>query len=227
MKTYAFICTRSKELSEVTSKLVSYLSRAAVDVKLIINQDSIFSGYQKALEVTNPDDEDTIIMCHDDIEFLDPPEVFTGNLLATQIPEIGFIGVAGTTHLKEDAVWWNKDMWKAGKHRGFIKHIDKITENPYDTNYGPPGQVVVLDGVFLAAKAKVLRKVGLEKPSYFEGDWDFYDIHYTSKALKKKYINHVVPISLIHHSSGDVNGRDSWHKNREAFIKKNRLPLIC
>ena len=52
--------------------------------------------------------------------------------------------------------------------------------------YGKPDQVVCMDGLFLAASGKVLREIGLDKPEYFEGDWDFYDIHYTVSAHKKR-----------------------------------------
>ena len=34
-----------------------------------------------------------------------------------------------------------------------------------------------------------------------------------------------VDIKIIHHSLGELVGRDSWHKNREAFISKTELPL--
>ena len=97
---------------------------------------------------------------------------------------------------------------------------------PYPTFYGPYDNVAVLDGLFLAAKAKNLKTVGLEKPQYFEGEWDFYDIHYTTTALKHGMKNRAVPIPMIHHSSGQLVGRDSWHKNRQAFINNNTLPII-
>ena len=66
----------------------------------------------------------------------------------------------------------------------------------------------------------------MEKPEYFEGDWDFYDLHYTSKAHNLNLENHTIPIKIIHHSAGEIVGRDSWHKNREAFIRNTELPLM-
>jgi len=83
----------------------------------------------------------------------------------------------------------------------------------------------VLDGLFLAARAKVIRDIGLQKPEYFEGEWDFYDIHYTSKAFLQGYINKVLDMNILHNSRGELVGRDSWHKNRLAFIEKTDLPL--
>ena len=83
-----------------------------------------------------------------------------------------------------------------------------------------------MDGLFLAARGEVLREVGLDKPEYFEGGWDFYDIHYTITAHEKKYHNRVLPINILHNSKGELVGRDSWHKNRQAFIDRTNLPII-
>ena len=85
--------------------------------------------------------------------------------------------------------------------------------------------MAVLDGLFLAAKRRVLDDIKLSKPEYFEGEWDFYDIHYTSQAFLKGYTNKVMDINILHNSIGELVGRDSWHKNREAFIANNQFPI--
>ena len=84
--------------------------------------------------------------------------------------------------------------------------------------------MVVLDGLFLAASAKTLRKVGLEKPDYLIGDWDFYDLHYTFTAFKKGLTNVTVNLKIAHLSAGDLVGREGWEENRQAFIKEHELP---
>ena len=222
---YAFICTRSKELNETTKRLSSYLSRANINTKFLVNQKSIFEGYSKAFKKFDIQDNDIVIMCHDDVEILTDPEVFKDIIVNTCLRvDTGFVGVAGTTHLSEDAIWWNQNFWRQGKHRGHVYHgKDILTAD--STYYGSPGQVVCMDGLFLAASGKVLREVGLGKPEYFEGGWDFYDIHYTVTAHKKKYKNLIAPISILHNSKGELVGRDSWHKNRQAFIERINLPL--
>ena len=72
---------------------------------------------------------------------------------------------------------------------------------------------------------KALKQLDLTKPEYFEGEWDFYDIHYTIQAHKKGLYNTVEPIFLLHRSIGELAGRDSWHKNRIAFINVTQLPI--
>lgn len=227
MDIHAFICTREKCPTITRNKLTHYLSRAEVQIKLLVGQDSIFSGYKKAFELANPRPTDTIILCHDDIEILSDIEIFK-NALETHLSQhnAGFAGIAGTTYLDNDAIWWDHSRWKAGLHRGHVFHGKSNYE--YDnTYYGPPDRVVAMDGLFLAAKAKTLSKIGLDKPEYFEGDWDFYDIHYTMKAHQMGLINKVVPIMVLHNSFGELAGRESWHKNREAFIKNTELPIKC
>ena len=190
-----------------------------------MGQKSIFEGYANAFNKYDIQDTDVVIMCHDDIEILTDPEVFTDIIVDTCLrTDAGFAGVAGTTVLAPDAVWWNHEVWKRGLHRGHVYH-GKDIKNADSTYYGNPGQVVCMDGLFLAGSGKLIKEVGLDKPEYFEGDWDFYDIHYTVTAHKKGYKNRVVPITVLHNSMGELVGRDSWHKNRKAFIERTNLPL--
>ena len=226
MKITAIICTRdSKDITKTTDKLLKFYVSCGIGVVLMSGAKSLFSAYKLAFEKINPDNEDAVIFCHDDIEIRETPENFVQKLTEIlNLPETGFVGPAGTAFLGKNAVWWDQDVWVAGKHHGKVLHINPQGRE-YVTFYGKPDDVVVLDGLFLAAKAKTIREVGLQKPEYFEGEWDFYDIHYTSQAFLKGYTNKVLNIEILHNSRGELVGRDSWHKNREAFIKHTKLPL--
>tara|TARA_R110000751_G_scaffold4287_1_gene21026 strand:+ start:6739 stop:7422 length:684 start_codon:yes stop_codon:yes gene_type:complete len=225
MKIYAFICTRQEALPNYTQKLVSYLSRCKIEVNLLVNKESIFDAYKEAVDNTLITDDDVVIFCHDDIEIImDPQQFITVLIKASKRSNSGFFGVAGTSHLGETAVWWDRGAWEAGKHRGLVLHGTSIIDSDY-TYYGSPGRVVCLDGVFLGISGKSLKTLDLTKPDYFEGEWDFYDIHYTAQAYKKGLYNTVEPIFILHRSKGELVGRDSWHKNRTAFVEANRLPM--
>lgn len=227
MNVNAVICTRSREdISPTTHATINYFSDLGIRVWLMCNQRSIFSAYETAFKKAEPDPEDLFIFCHDDIEIHEPKEDFLDKLIQeTESSDVGFVGPAGTTDLGKDAVWWDREKWRAGKHRGRVFHVHPDQIHPVDTLYGFPGEVVVLDGLFLAARAGTISQIGLNKPEYFEGEWDFYDIHYTSKAFLEGFTNKAVDIKIIHHSLGELAGRESWHKNREAFISKTELPL--
>jgi len=226
MKIFCIICTRSNDLNNVTKKLLDTLSSFSIHTKLLVNQKSIFEAYDKGLKSCDANPEDIVIFCHDDVLIFDEKEVFLTKLLKCQHNNVGIIGPAGTTYLGQDAVWWNHANWAKGKHKGLVYHVTEDGKlNP--TEYGPSGKVVALDGLFLAARKEVWDAIGLEKPEYFEGNWDFYDIHYTTKSHLLGYNNYALGFKIIHQSSGEVAGRDSWHKNREAFINNTKLPLTC
>ena len=222
MKIFSITCTRDKNLSEGAKALFSTLSSYGVHVKVLANQTSIFEAYKKGLEACDAGPDDIIIFCHDDIEILSSKAEFVGSLSQAVAQTVGIIGLAGTTELGENAVWWDQTKWREGKHRGRVLHREPQV---HSTEYGACGRVVAMDGLFLAARRAVWEMVGLEKPKHFKGDWDFYDIHYTTRAHLLGYNNYTVPIEVIHDSSGELVGRDSWHLNREAFINNTKLPL--
>lgn len=227
MRIHAIVCTRSREdISETTDALLTFLSRCSANILLVSGAKSLFSAYQKAYNAANPAPEDIIIFCHDDILIREKPEVFIDKL-KTSLAEAstGFVGAAGTMCLGRNAVWWDLDQWKGRMHRGRVLHLHPETNSEYETYYGAPGDVAVLDGLFLAAKPKVIEDVGLQKPEYFSGEWDFYDLHYTSQAFLKGYTNKVIPLKILHNSRGELVGRDGWEANRAAFIANNTLPL--
>lgn len=225
MNIYAVICTRSTQVNRVTDNLVKYLASCNIKVFLLANQSSIFDAYESGYIAANPNPDDIMIFCHDDIEIREKPEDFVQKIVSNlQKENTGFIGPAGTTVLTENAVWWDQNQWKMGNHRGFVKHINPQMKE-YDTIYGPEGPVVALDGLFLACKAHLAHEVGLQKPDYLKGEWDFYDIHYTTTAHKAGYVNRAFHMNILHASRGELVGRDSWHQNREAFISQNQFPL--
>ena len=192
---------------------------------MLIGKESIFEAYREGVNNILLNDEDIVIFCHDDIEIIMDPQQFINVLVkASRRPKQGFFGPAGTTILTQNAVWWDHNEWQSGKHKGFVMHGKNLSTSEY-TYYGNPGKVVCLDGLFLAIQGKTLKSIDLAKPDYFDGDWDFYDIHYTTQAHKKGFYNRVEPIFMLHHSRGELAGRDSWHKNRVAFIENNQLPM--
>lgn len=226
MNIYAYICTRSiEEMTETTDKLVSFLAECKIQSFILPKASSIFIAYSYAYAHTKPSSEDIVIMCHDDITIREDPKKFVSKLKKLLKKEdTGFIGPAGTAELGPEAIWWDQGRWAQKKHHGKVYHLDPNGKE-YETLYGPPSDVAVLDGLFLATTGKVIEEVGLEKPEYFSGEWDFYDLHYTSKALSLGYKNRILDINILHNSRGELVGRDSWHDNRASFIKNTKLPL--
>ena len=227
MSIYAIIPTRDTEnLTHTTKDLLTYYEKCDITTVLVEGGTSIFETYETEFNKLELEDTDICIFCHDDIAILDKPSRFVWNLKKYHMKEgMGFVGAAGTRYLSENAIWWDQEMWKMGMHSGSVKHFTEEGEM-FTTTYGPPTTVAILDGLFLSASGKVIREVGLAKPDWLTGDWDFYDIYYTSRAHLMGMDNAVMPIDIIHRSRGELAGRMSWHENRQAFINNVKLPLV-
>ena len=135
MKIYTVLCTRDKKFPKITHDLLKYFLSCKIDVTIIPGASSIFLAYSsfvKSLE--NEPNNSAIIFCHDDIMIHDSPEDFTKKL-TTALGEdnAGFVGVAGTTYLSENATWWDWDLHQMGKHRGRVRHFTE-SGKPYVTS---------------------------------------------------------------------------------------------
>ena len=110
-----------------------------------LNEKSIFEAYDKAIKTCESNglsDDDILIFCHDDIEVWDDPKLFKQSLIETlNRKNTGFVGVAGTTLLPNDCVWWDMKRRQAGLHRGFVFQGES-RDNYYPNFFGPNGPVV-------------------------------------------------------------------------------------
>jgi|ETNvirenome_6_85_1030632.scaffolds.fasta_scaffold00393_16 hypothetical protein len=226
MKKIAFIPSRE---NLPPPHLSEYLQNAGWQVCLLSGYSSIFEAYSDAITLHDIKAKDKVIMCHDDIDIMTDKKYF--NMFIDEKldnSDTGFVGVAGTCLLKHSGVWWeglNQPPGHLNPLSGLVYHGKPGTMR--ETYYGTCGQVSVLDGVFLATTGRVLHTISLKKPKFFTGDWDFYDIFYTAQTYLKDLKNYTIPISLIHNSPGDTRGRDSWHENKNAFIRhfSDKLPF--
>jgi hypothetical protein len=209
--------------------LSEYFKDAGWKVAVMAGCESIFEAYDSAITKHNIKSNDTVILCHDDISVLTNKSVFN-EIIEENLKEnnVGFLGIAGTRILRESCVWWEGlGDYATGHLAGMVYHGTSHT-NMQETYYGPTGEVVVMDGVFLVCKGRTLFNINTKKPSYFSGNWDFYDISYTLQAHFKGFKNKVVPIQIFHKSMGDTSNKASWHVNRQALIDRlgDKLPVF-
>lgn len=222
---YSIICSRKDKPPVNFNNLLKYFKDANVECRVAYDQEGIFQGYQKTVKELNANDDDIIILCHDDIQIFSDRDQFV-NTLQDELNKanVGFVGVAGTTNLTTNAMWWDPNLRQQGYHRGFVFQGDN-PRNLSPNYFGPHGNVVVLDGLFLATKKRVLDVIGMEKPKEYPNGWDFYDLYYTLTAYERGFTNKTVPIILTHYSDGFM--RPTWDENRKEFRKMFRLPVRC
>ena len=222
---YFSVCSRKNKQPKSFQKLIDYCNQyESFNIKVCYDSASIYEGHNQNLksfkELNDIEDEDIIVMCHDDLEIITQPNDLLAYLGKARKPGVGFLGVAGACHMPQDGAWWNSRH--TGNARGFV--FQGVTKETMTPNYfGKSGQVVVLDGCFLAASYETIKKVGLEEPGYLKTGWDFYDIHLTYKAYLDGYANYTVPIIVMHESSGQM--REGWYEARKRFMAHHAATL--
>jgi hypothetical protein len=214
----------NKELAFLKKSLENISNNQVI---FLYNKDSIFDCFENAEKYIKEnyiylDEDDTLIFCHDDIILLSDSKINDKELDRLNANDnIGFLGIAGTSKLSSQAVWWREKGFLQGK--AYHKADGGMFCSLYgDKLYNP---LVAMDGVFLAIKVKNLRKLNLKKPDTFVGKWDFYDIYYTIQAHFLGLCNYAMDISILHYSLGFP--RNEWELNKNAFIEmyKDKFPI--
>jgi len=228
---YFSICSRLGKQPKSLSKLINYCNtNESTRIHISYDSTSIYEGHKHNInffKTLNLEDKDIIVLCHDDIDIISNHTKLLQYLSVCRKPGVGFVGLAGGCYIPQDGMWWNTR--KTGSARGFVFQGSN-PETMVPNYFGKAGQVVVLDGCFLACTYENLKKIGLDEPDYLDTGWDFYDIHMTYKAHLDGFSNYVVPIIAMHESSGIM--RDGWYTAKEKFMRHHastinysRLPV--
>lgn len=183
------------------------------------NQFSLPQIYNTAVREYS-DEKSIIVFCHNDITIRTKN---WGRLLLTKFNSTDFdiIGVAGSTYLADNGIWWTD----GSKMCGVVEHTDGI--NTWVNEYSKPrpgviSPVVLVDGLFIAVNYDNI-----------ENNWDeefngfhFYDLSFCiPNYLNGCNIGVTTDIRILHQSIGMVN--DQWEQNRQQFVEKykNELPI--
>ena len=157
------------------------------------------------------------MFCHDDVWLGDQP-------LAPQITDalqqFDLIGVAGNSRIAPGhSTWWLQPDGRTWDHPhllGEIRHGDPGASEPI--RFGAsPAPAMLLDGVFLAARAGTLQAAGVRFDPAFP--FHFYDLDLCRSALAAGLRLGVWPLPLIHASPGAAGSTD-WQLGLECYRRK-------
>jgi len=174
------------------------------------------------LGIKEHDNENTImVFCHNDILFRTKN---WGKMLLTKFNSSDFdiIGVAGTTVLADNGIWWSDRSAMCG----VVEHTDgqRVWVNEYATpKAGYTKPVVLVDGLFIAADcSKIVHGWDEELKGFHLYDLGFCVPNY----LDGCEIGVTTDIRILHQSIGMTN--DQWETNRKQFVEKykDELPII-
>lgn len=151
---------------------------------------------------------DIVLFIHDDLVL---SKSFDYKLYtAFEQSDYGILGIAGTTNISKNGIWWQNKAMMCGKV--WHKHNGKIHVNEYSPEKPDVQQVACIDGLFIGVNRQRI-EVGFDER--FEG-FHFYDIPFCIlNSLKNVKIGVLSGLKVIHNSIGEVN--ESWHNNRAQF----------
>jgi hypothetical protein len=204
MKKLAVIATRTTEEEQsnpdtTVGKLNQFLVSAGWCVTFVQNANSMFEAHKAGTQ--GVEDEDFVILCHDDIEILLDEDRFN-DLISSHLNDekVGFVGVAGSSKIGTE-IGWFQCARAYGSGSGACYHGKTVPEM-FLTFFGPAGKVVALDGVFLAASGKTINSIKVAKPVDIKSTWDWYDFFYCVQAHMKGKENRTIPLPIRHESGG-------------------------
>lgn len=211
----AIIPTRKKPYRKSLTELIQYFNSLGIDVDIKVGFPSVLSAVKDGLSKLSPND--IVIICHDDIVIQDRHLV--ERLEEKLIPGVGYVGIAGSTALTDVAIWWENKQFMSGS----LYHVDE--RGLHLAYYGPCKDVVVLDGVFLACRARTLLETIEACP---DTGFDYYDISLTFAAYAKGLTNKTFTLNLIHSSGGYRMFEERFEKSKQIFLNRfgNQLPVI-
>jgi hypothetical protein len=190
------------------------------------NEKSLAEVYNSFIKLNNENFEtlpyhlNTIyVLCHNDILFKTKN---WGKILLSKFntSNYGIIGVAGSTFIPENGIWWG-DFSKA---YGIVEHTDNL--NDWTTMFSKPinniQSVVTIDGVFMAIDVEKIKCTFDEE----FGKFHYYDLNFClNNYIEGVDIGVITDIRILHKSVGETN--NEWEENRVKFIKKfgDYLPI--
>jgi GT2 family glycosyltransferase len=175
-----------------------------------INEYSLTEIYNIGL---NNSKNEIVLFIHNDIKFETDN---WGRILLSKFnnTDYSILGLAGTTDIDSDGMWWSD----RNKMIGIVNHSDKGKkwESKYSNSYGKEIiETCLVDGLFIAANKNTIYKQFNES---FKG-FHYYDITFCiDNYLNGCKIGVIFDIRVTHYSIGQTN--NDWERNRLKFTSK-------
>lgn len=215
-------CTRlSQEAFEREALLARSLARVREFTPIVIavgyeNRGPLADAYNRALDLAAPDD--TLAFVHDDV-WID--DWYVAHRIEAALGAFDVVGVAGCrTRAPRQRSWLVADATDAQREAtlsGGVFHGTRESSVP--SRFGAsPERVVLLDGVFLAARARTLRDAGVRFDPRFR--FHFYDADFCRSCEKAGLRMGTWPIALTHASYGQGGVGPDWDEAYRLYLEK-------
>jgi hypothetical protein len=179
----------------------------------------MFSKYNYGLKMLKEklNDDDVVCFVHEDVRILDDHFESKAQMVFDNCPDIGILGVYGTTEFTEGGGWWMTD--RKLNCRGHIMQDKPELSEPFHMTEGHIGfydDLVSVDGCCFFMRGKIAQNYSFDDFTY--DGYHFYDVDCCFSVLEMGYKISVADILIEHASEGPLP--DSWHQNRMKFLEK-------
>ena len=233
MKKIYIVSATSKQNKEDTliwesiKKLIDCNIIGENDYEIVVgNHEGLATLYNKYL--TPEHINDYVIFVHDDVTIEDinlKEKLIQGFSVS---PILGVAGCDSPLHLNRPPLWHllgDKEHLK-GEVSHYITLENDVGNDPLapsmTTQFGVPwGNVVLLDGVFIAVDVEKIFEV-LKFDESCPAKFHFYDLNFCAEAASKQIGMRVTTIRIIHKSHGLEHLTDDWTSGAEYFMQKIR-----
>ena len=214
-------CSQSNTEAELRQKYGKYhilnsanLNNAGITIKYG-NKSSLPKVYNNY--ITKFDSETVLVLAHDDVCITDNNWI---EKLDRDLRKYDVVGLAGGSdaRITEPCLW--HIMCPRDTLKGRVSHVYEGTNDTFVTHFGNQGRVLILDGLFLAFKAKTL----LDAEAWFDETnpciAHFYDIDFSLTCNKKKLKLGTTDIDVVHNSHGLKRYTEEWLSGQAWFKQK-------
>jgi Flp pilus assembly protein TadD len=174
---------------------------------------SLAEAYNRGIAASKGD---VVLLSHDDVDIL--ASDFAQRLLG-HLSSFDVVGVIGATDLSGPTWRWSGHPYL----RGWITHRAPREDNWYAAVVDPnpvSGEVVVLDGVFFAARRAVCEAIPFDEQT-FDG-FHLYDVDWSYRAAQAGYrLAAAGDLLVVHASRGRFDG--VWTSYADKFCAKHSL----
>jgi GT2 family glycosyltransferase len=186
-------------------------ANVAHEIVSIRNVHSLAEAYNEAVAHSAAE---IVLLSHDDIDVLAPDFAWR---LSRQLCHVDAVGVIGSTRMDGPAVGWSGHPHL----RGWITH-----HAPADATWSVDvldprevgGEIVILDGVLLAARREVFTAVPFDAET-FDG-FHLYDIDWSYRASRAGFRLGVAGELLVVHASRGAYDA-AWQRYADRFCSKH------
>jgi GT2 family glycosyltransferase len=200
----------AQKFGAVTASYAEAMGKHPYELIGIHDARSLCDGYNRGLQRARGD---LVVFSHDDVEL---PGTGLGDCIEDHFETFDVFGVAGTT-VMAGMGWAHSGLAQA---RGVITRFrdDTLDVQLFGVTARQMENVQGLDGVWIAARADVARRIGFDAQT-FDG-WHGYDTDFTFRChLAGCRLGVVADIPLIHSGNGKVDA--AWLRYAKRFREKH------